>query len=134
MGVSRAWPFSYDDLEPFYTSMEQLLQVHGQTGDAERLEREHATDGRKVVAAEARPDTRRPNRPAGDRALYEPSGVGVMVAGIGPSGRTVSPKTGEAGVAWKEGEKAGSRCSRSTVISRMANCAPRHARAPRPKG
>ncbi|KAK1184911.1 GMC family oxidoreductase [Streptomyces sp. NBS 14/10] len=32
-GVSRAWPFSYDDLEPFYTSMEQLLQVHGQTGE-----------------------------------------------------------------------------------------------------
>ncbi|MEV8057528.1 GMC family oxidoreductase [Streptomyces antimycoticus] len=32
-GVSRAWPFAYDDLEPFYTTMEQLLQVHGQTGE-----------------------------------------------------------------------------------------------------
>ncbi|MGJ5894353.1 GMC oxidoreductase [Streptomyces niveiscabiei] len=32
-GVSRAWPFGYDDLEPFYTAMEELLQVHGQTGE-----------------------------------------------------------------------------------------------------
>ncbi|MFD9980502.1 GMC oxidoreductase [Streptomyces massasporeus] len=32
-GVSRAWPFDYDDLEPFYGVMEQLLQVHGQTGE-----------------------------------------------------------------------------------------------------
>ncbi|AUA15018.1 FAD-binding protein [Streptomyces sp. SID8382] len=32
-GVSRAWPFTYEDLEPFYTTMEQLLQVHGQTGE-----------------------------------------------------------------------------------------------------
>ncbi|MEU7365878.1 GMC oxidoreductase [Streptomyces hygroscopicus] len=32
-GVSRAWPFSYDDLEPFYTTLEGLLQVHGQTGE-----------------------------------------------------------------------------------------------------
>ncbi|MER5830644.1 GMC oxidoreductase [Streptomyces sp. NPDC002130] len=31
--VSRAWPFGYDDLEPFYTVMEHLLQVHGQTGE-----------------------------------------------------------------------------------------------------
>lgn len=32
-GVSRAWPFTYDDLEPHYDTMEQLLQVHGQTGE-----------------------------------------------------------------------------------------------------
>ncbi|MEU1667606.1 hypothetical protein ABZ547_29320 [Streptomyces sparsogenes] len=32
-GVSRAWPFTYDDLEPFYNTMESLLQVHGQTGE-----------------------------------------------------------------------------------------------------
>ena len=28
-GTSRAWPFSYDDLEPYYTQAEQLYRVHG---------------------------------------------------------------------------------------------------------
>src|SRR5215216_2979728 len=28
-GVSPAWPFSYDDLEPFYGQAEQLYEVHG---------------------------------------------------------------------------------------------------------
>ena len=32
-GVSRAWPFSYDDLEPFYVQAEQLLQAHGTVGE-----------------------------------------------------------------------------------------------------
>jgi choline dehydrogenase-like flavoprotein len=32
-GVSPAWPFSYDDLEPFYAQAEQLYQVHGQVGE-----------------------------------------------------------------------------------------------------
>jgi len=32
-GVSPAWPFSYDDLEPFYGQAEQLYQVHGQVGE-----------------------------------------------------------------------------------------------------
>ncbi len=30
-GTSRAWPFSYDDLEPFYAQAEVLFDAHGQT-------------------------------------------------------------------------------------------------------
>ena len=40
-GVSRGWPFSYDDLEPFYTQAEHLLDVHGQT-DEDPTEPEHS--------------------------------------------------------------------------------------------
>lgn len=32
-GTSPAWPFSYGDLEPYYTRAEQLLQVRGQIGE-----------------------------------------------------------------------------------------------------
>lgn len=32
-GISPAWPFSYEDLEPYYTRAEQLFQVHGQIGE-----------------------------------------------------------------------------------------------------
>lgn len=32
-GTSRAWPFTYEDLEPFYSILEHLLQVHGQTDE-----------------------------------------------------------------------------------------------------
>jgi choline dehydrogenase-like flavoprotein len=32
-GPSRAWPFSYDDIEPFYLEAEQLYWVHGDDSD-----------------------------------------------------------------------------------------------------
>ncbi|MQA73642.1 MAG: FAD-binding protein [Solirubrobacterales bacterium] len=32
-GVSPAWPFGYDELEPYYSQAEQLYQVHGRHGD-----------------------------------------------------------------------------------------------------
>ena len=32
-GVSPAWPFSYDDMEPWYTKAEWLYQVHGNHGE-----------------------------------------------------------------------------------------------------
>ena len=32
-GVSQAWPFTYDDLEPFYTQAETLFDAHGQIGE-----------------------------------------------------------------------------------------------------
>ena len=32
-GVSPAWPFRYDDLEPFYGDAERLYAVHGTTGE-----------------------------------------------------------------------------------------------------
>ena len=32
-GVSRAWPFSYDDIEPFYSVAETLFEVHGEPGE-----------------------------------------------------------------------------------------------------
>jgi len=32
-GTSPAWPFSYADLEPYYTRAEQLFQVRGQIGE-----------------------------------------------------------------------------------------------------
>ena len=41
-GVSAAWPFSYDDLEPFYTKAEELFQVHGALGE-DPTEPEHST-------------------------------------------------------------------------------------------
>ena len=41
-GVSPAWPFTYDDLEPFYAQAEQLYQVHGQVGE-DPAEPRHST-------------------------------------------------------------------------------------------
>jgi len=32
-GTSPAWPFSYDDLEPYYAEAERIYWVHGQTGE-----------------------------------------------------------------------------------------------------
>ena len=32
-GVSPAWPFRYDDLEPFYAKAEELFEVHGALGE-----------------------------------------------------------------------------------------------------
>jgi choline dehydrogenase-like flavoprotein len=32
-GTSPAWPFRYDDLEPFYGQAEQLFEVHGTVGE-----------------------------------------------------------------------------------------------------
>ena len=32
-GISPAWPFSYHDLEPFYTEAEELYEVRGEVGD-----------------------------------------------------------------------------------------------------
>ena len=32
-GRSRAWPFSYEDLEPYYRQAEELFDVHGQIGE-----------------------------------------------------------------------------------------------------
>jgi choline dehydrogenase-like flavoprotein len=32
-GISPAWPFSYDDLEPYYTAAEKMLRVRGEIGD-----------------------------------------------------------------------------------------------------
>jgi choline dehydrogenase-like flavoprotein len=32
-GMSPAWPFGYDELEPYYTQAEQLYQVHGRHGE-----------------------------------------------------------------------------------------------------
>ncbi|HUM48147.1 MAG TPA: hypothetical protein PLD84_14550, partial [Chitinophagales bacterium] len=31
-GTSPAWPFGYDELEPYYTQAEKLYHVHGQRG------------------------------------------------------------------------------------------------------
>ena len=42
-GVSPAWPFSYDDLEPFYGQAEQLFEVHGSV-DEDPTEPPHSTD------------------------------------------------------------------------------------------
>ena len=41
-GVSPAWPFSYDDLEPFYAKAEELYEVHGVVGE-DPTEPEHST-------------------------------------------------------------------------------------------
>ncbi len=32
-GISPAWPFSYQDIEPYYCQAEQLYKVHGSTGE-----------------------------------------------------------------------------------------------------
>jgi choline dehydrogenase-like flavoprotein len=42
-GVSPAWPFSYDDLEPFYSQAEQLFEVHGSV-DEDPTEPPHSAD------------------------------------------------------------------------------------------
>jgi choline dehydrogenase-like flavoprotein len=41
-GVSHAWPFSYDDLEPCYAKAEELFEVHGTLGE-DPTEPEHST-------------------------------------------------------------------------------------------
>jgi choline dehydrogenase-like flavoprotein len=41
-GVSPGWPFSYDDLEPFYAKAEELFEVHGALGE-DPTEPEHST-------------------------------------------------------------------------------------------
>ncbi|HEX7211509.1 MAG TPA: GMC family oxidoreductase, partial [Propionibacteriaceae bacterium] len=41
-GISPAWPFSYDDLEPFYAKAEELYEVHGVVGE-DPTEPEHST-------------------------------------------------------------------------------------------
>ena len=41
-GVSPAWPFRYDDLEPFYGKAEELFEVHGAVGE-DPTEPEHST-------------------------------------------------------------------------------------------
>ena len=41
-GFSPAWPFSYDDLEPFYGQAEQLYDAHGEVGE-DPTEPEHST-------------------------------------------------------------------------------------------
>jgi choline dehydrogenase-like flavoprotein len=41
-GFSPAWPFSYDDLEPFYAKAEELFEVHGALGE-DPTEPEHST-------------------------------------------------------------------------------------------
>jgi choline dehydrogenase-like flavoprotein len=42
-GVSPAWPFSYDDLEPFFGQAEQLFRVHGSI-DEDPTEPPHSTE------------------------------------------------------------------------------------------
>lgn len=32
-GISPAWPFPYDELEPYYTRAESLFKIHGQRGE-----------------------------------------------------------------------------------------------------
>ncbi|BCW42693.1 GMC family oxidoreductase (plasmid) [Arthrobacter sp. StoSoilB3] len=41
-GQSKAWPFSYDTLEPFYAKVEDLFQVHGVLGE-DPTEPSHST-------------------------------------------------------------------------------------------
>ena len=41
-GTSPAWPFRYDDLEPFYARAEELYEVHGAIGE-DPTEPEHST-------------------------------------------------------------------------------------------
>ena len=41
-GISPAWPFSYDDLEPCYAKAEELFEVHGAVGE-DPTEPEHST-------------------------------------------------------------------------------------------
>jgi choline dehydrogenase-like flavoprotein len=41
-GISPMWPFSYDDLEPFYAKAEELFEVHGGLGE-DPTEPEHST-------------------------------------------------------------------------------------------
>ncbi|WP_433502651.1 GMC oxidoreductase [Pseudonocardia halophobica] len=41
-GVSKAWPFSYEDLEPYYGEAERLFDVHGQVGE-DPTEPKHST-------------------------------------------------------------------------------------------
>ena len=41
-GISPAWPFRYDELEPFYAKAEELFEVHGAVGE-DPTEPEHST-------------------------------------------------------------------------------------------
>lgn len=41
-GTSRAWPFTYEEIEPYYGEVERLFDVHGQT-DEDPTEPKHST-------------------------------------------------------------------------------------------
>lgn len=103
-GVSRAWPFGYDDLEPFYIVMEELLQVRGTTWSgaspsaASTPTRRPSTapwtccarpPGRSSWSAAVRSRPRRPTRssrsPSGGRSRSSPRGTARA-----PSPRTTS--------------------------------------------
>ena len=56
-GVSKAWPFRYDDLEPYYGQAEQLYQVHGLVGE-DQTEPPHST-GYPFPALEHEPTVER---------------------------------------------------------------------------
>ncbi len=56
-GVSQGWPFSYDELEPFYTRAEQAYRVHGALGE-DPTEPPHSADF-PLPALEHEPDIER---------------------------------------------------------------------------
>jgi choline dehydrogenase-like flavoprotein len=41
-GTSKAWPFTYEEIEPYYGEVERLFDVHGQTGE-DPTEPKHST-------------------------------------------------------------------------------------------
>jgi choline dehydrogenase-like flavoprotein len=53
-GVSPAWPFPYEELEPWYSRAEQLYQVRGETGD-DPTEPEHSKPYAFPAVPEERP-------------------------------------------------------------------------------
>ncbi len=94
-GTSPAWPFRYDDLEPFYGQAEQLFEVHGAVGE-DPTEPEHSTPY-PISATQSRTGgraTRQPRYAAkGLHPFHMPNGMHLGTDGGTTRRRTVGRLT-----------------------------------------
>ncbi|KAB2775194.1 GMC family oxidoreductase [Brucella anthropi] len=77
-GVSPAWPFAYEELEPWYSRAEQLFQVRGELGD-DPTEPEHSKSYPYPAIHDERPmaDVRARLKKAGLHPASLPLGVDI---------------------------------------------------------
>ncbi len=77
-GVSPAWPFAYEELEPWYSRAEQLFQVRGELGD-DPTEPEHSKSYPYPAIRDERPmaDVRARLKKAGLHPASLPLGVDI---------------------------------------------------------
>ncbi len=96
-GVSPAWPFPYEELEPWYSKAEQLFAVRGALGD----------DPTEPFHSLPYPFTPVPDEPAIARARNELKGLGLHPASL-PLGVDIEAWLGEGRTPWDAFPNTGS--------------------------